>query len=656
MIAIDTETHLIPSEDKIRVAHAVPDMVCYTWASDEPRGEATSGLGMWDADQGSFLELLEEAAERGETLVFHNAKFDLAVLSKWFPDCRELLECAVGEGRVLDTRVLYALRYPLKDRPRSLAAVVQHLFRRRVDKGAVRTSFRRGQTLTEQQRQYAIDDTYWTLMVAKRLLEIPLGGLARPEPEHEFVIEAQPLYNGPPPDVLYSQAAAYLAWYLEPEGLKVNRPEVEARYRELSEEEDRLSLELYEAGLVRAVREKGAPVRQDRTEQVGNSPWRVAWRSPLRLTRVRGSRARGYTLEETAGRWQLDTAELRRRFVEAAKALGFEPPVTPSGTVSMEYDFWKEYKADLEEPLQRYLELTKVRKYRSAFVGPLYDQNPAKVYPHYLIPGAETGRWACFKPNIQQQPKKLRPMYGGRMVGADYKSLECYTLAHAMASLGIRGAMLEALEKEDLHSFVAQQCGVSRQEAKIATFGLGGGMGFNRFYKYMRYQCGLNVTYSQACEVRMKWLMFFRDVSAYLELFQLNHYSLCPTWCSKETWLRDLGFDLDEGWPSNFELSQKLGGRITCVLPSGRVVPRRTYSQAANLFFQGTGADVMTLAFVRMCQNRLSPLAVVHDSAYVSDSDQSPAMAREMASALASVCPTLGTVPVPEPEERATFF
>jgi hypothetical protein len=243
---------------------------------------------------------------------------------------------------------------------------------------------------------------------------------------------------------------------------------------------------------------------------------------------------------------------------------------------------------------------------------------------------------------MTQQPKKLRPMYGKKMVGADYKSLECFTLAHAMAALGIRGSMLKALGEGDLHTFVAEQCGVARQEAKVATFGLGGGMGFNRFYKYMRYQCGLDVTYDQACQVRMKWLMFFRDVGQYLDLFRLNHYDLCPTYCSKRTWLRDLGFDTESTWPSNFELSRALGGRITCVL---------------NIFFQGTGADVMTQAFVDLCRARVRTLAVVHDSAYIYDLEDRTALSEYMHRALVKVCPSVSEVsPVPEWEQKSTFF
>jgi hypothetical protein len=173
----------------------------------------------------------------------------------------------------------------------------------------------------------------------------------------------------------------------------------------------------------------------------------------------------------------------------------------------------------------------------------------------------------------------------------------------------------------------------------------------------MRYQNGLDVTYDQACDVRTKWLRYFTDVRSYLDLFNYDYFKLCPEWCSSKTWLDDLGFDLSEGWPSSFDLSRKLGGKITCVLPSGRVIPQRTFSQAANIFFQGTGADVMTQAFVDMCRARLPVSAVVHDAAYTADLTQGPALTDCMHEALVKVCPTVETfAPRPVPEIRPTFF
>jgi hypothetical protein len=636
-------------------------MVCLTHAMRRsPTDHALDvGLQMWDYP-GLVPWLLKQMETH--TLVFHNARFDLAVLCKWAPELRVPLLAAVDRGDVLDTRVLFALRYPLQIE-RTLAKVVHMLFNEDLDKGQTRTSFRRHQALSQAQKTYAQADSQWTLLAAEKLLEIPYGGLVYREKEH--LVAAQSAYNGPPPDVLYSRAAAYLAWYLEPQGLSVDQTVVNELFAEYEHEEGQLCAELYHDGLMRMERAHGVvPYRSEHQTHTRDRRWNVAMTRPPVLQRFwKGE------VQEVAGRWVLNMAAVRDRFHAEAERLSLEMPLSPkTGLPSLEYDFWKEYRTELPEDLQRYLELSKRRKYLSSFLRPLRATNADRVYPSYLIPGAETGRWACAKPNIQQQPKKLRRMYNEAVVGADYKSLECYTLAHAMAALGIKGAMLAALKEKDLHTFVAGQVGTERQNAKPASFGLGGGMGAKRFFKYMRYQCGLDVSYEQACLVRMKWLSHFRDVVAYLELFKVDYYSMCPANTSVREWLTDLGFDLEDTWPGNFALSKRIGGHITCVLPSGRVIPKRTFSQAANVFFQGIGAEVMTLAFVKLCERRLPVCAVVHDSAYLaSGCDLHPATVKirenelsmqlesAMFEALAEVCPLVPT-PRPKAETASTFF
>lgn len=282
LIAIDTETHMLRPEGKVRSHHDVPDMVCLTYDTGLARD-----LIKWD-QPAAGKELRQLIGDK--TVVMHNAKFDLAVISKWRPDLKEYFMELVDEGRVLDTMVLYALRYPLKDRLRSLSAIVQHLFKKRLDKGAVRTSFRRDQPISNEAAEYAMADAKWTLHVAQRLLEIPLGGLARQE--QEFVVAAQPLYEGLPVDILYSSASAYLAWFLEPQGLPVNHQAVEEQYRQLESDENMLSERLYEVGLMRAVRTPGTPTKTN-TQSTKDRRWTILQRRPLILQRMAGSRNGG---------------------------------------------------------------------------------------------------------------------------------------------------------------------------------------------------------------------------------------------------------------------------------------------------------------------------------------------------------------------------
>jgi hypothetical protein len=80
------------------------------------------------------------------------------------------------------------------------------------------------------------------------------------------------------------------------------------------------------------------------------------------------------------------------------------------------------------------------------------------------------------------------------------------------------------------------------------------------------------------------------------------------------------------------------------------VLPERKYAAAANCFFQGTGADVITEAFNRCCAADLPVCAVVHDSITLEvpsregrggPSDLGPVLESIMADALVTVCPSV---------------
>jgi DNA polymerase I-like protein with 3'-5' exonuclease and polymerase domains len=96
-------------------------------------------------------------------------------------------------------------------------------------------------------------------------------------------------------------------------------------------------------------------------------------------------------------------------------------------------------------------------------------------------------------------------------------------------------------------------------------------------------------------------------------------------------------------------------GRIYKVgLADGRVLPRRTYTQAMNANFQGLGATVITLAYLNAECRGLPVTAVVHDSitCEVTEGETNVAshvLQQSMADALHDVCPD---VPVPELEVK----
>lgn len=283
------------------------------------------------------------------------------------------------------------------------------------------------------------------------------------------------------------------------------------------------------------------------------------------------------------------------------------------------------------------------------------------VCPNVFVPGAETGRWAASKPNIMQLPKRLRRLYiaprGSVFVAADFKSLELYTLAHTMAAMGIKGPLLSALQAGgDVHQATADAMSVSRQEAKVANFGLPGGLGAKKFGVYAR-GFGLNLTDDEAAELRRAWFAAYPDIKEWMEFFDFDPWEKKPKQLEPEDWLQSLGFDTEnETWPSPFRITRKLnrGAVFTVVLPSGRVVPQRHYAAACNFCFQGPGADVITHAFVYCVEAGLEPVAVVHDSLNVvcgAHPDcvkaNGEALVKCMQCALADCCPL---VPAPLPE------
>lgn len=323
-------------------------------------------------------------------------------------------------------------------------------------------------------------------------------------------------------------------------------------------------------------------------------------------------------------------------YAQEAERLGLTPPTTPTGQISLEYDYWKQYREDLPAGLQTHLSVGKARKLLSTYFGPLLraqlPDQPLVAYPSYGIGLTETARWSCWKPNFQNQPKAIRDMYlspyqGHVLVGADYSSLELYTLCQCMGAMGIKGPLYDALETEDVHRTTAglifgkepqDVTKEERQTAKVCNFGLPGGLGPKNFAKYAR-TWGLDWSADEARLVRDDWFEAYPDVSEYLQQFRIHPLDLRHHNQTRRQFLEQLGFDASR-WPSVWEIQDAMNeGKIyRCTLPSGRVVPNRRYAQALNLFFQGTGADVITLAYLEAERAGLSVCAVVHDSITVS--------------------------------------
>jgi len=686
--AIDTETEMIEGLGaKIRTRVHVPRLACVSYCN----GSVCDVTAVDTPEREHALRvLLTRILESDDDIAMHNAAFDVAVLARHFGN-HEGWRRAIAGGRVLDTRVLHTLRFPDLDGSRTLAACASGVLGVELEKGGVRTSFVPGKALTSEQAEYARMDARVTYDLAKTLLDTPYGGLS-PRPPHFRAFQIYAEETGTVnPDRLFSSAAAWMAFNLESVGLGVSPERLTELHDEYARREDEHLMVLREHGLAELVREPGAvpyiieyrgdPPPRKWTPDVLNNRMIRTWvvgrkkrkEHSVASLPVYGTQAVGAVVK-------IPQTKLREEFARAAGELGLQAaapgqvpvegqyPVSESGQLSLDAKFWKPYREELPPGLQEYLALGKVRKLLGTYFRPLRETGADRVYAHYMVAFAQTGRWSCYRPNLQNQPKKIRDLYvpaeGHVFVSADYKSLELYCACEAFHRLGLGGGPLRQVLDVggDVHRNTAallfrkpaeEVTDDERQTAKIANFSLLGGLGPKKFRR-MAIQAGLDWSLEQAADVRDRWFSAMTDCAEFLQLFRVDPWQAMPDGWRKDAWL-DLNGVPSDPWPSKWELQRGLadGAVYEVRLPSGRVVPNRRFSQAANCFFQGIGAEVITLAFNALCAAGLEVAAVVHDSVTL----QAPKERAQwtagkletiLAEAESAVCSCGVAIPVPE--------
>lgn len=626
LLALDTETELFPplGTDKVHMRYPCPPLVCVSAKGD---GNICGVYGTGDTQE--LRSLLLHAWDSGASLVFHNAAFDVGVLCK-YSNVGDLIMKFLRNQRILDTRVLYFLRYPdPPGRVCSLGELSEKYLSRKLDKGDTRLSFKRGQVLTDAQRQYALQDAVATYDLAKRFLGMGKGSQRQKPWNVQMHIATEQSAIGTDMDYVFSAAAAWKAFHLTSVGMELDLPNLARHHEALSAKVGALGVALHSRGLAEYVRCPGVKERAE--PGLAASHYSRRWEYDEAVGRL--VRARKGSVESIECRLKKNLRDIQDLAIEVEKDLEVRfPRSRKTGKISLKRDDWIDYIGTLPEELELFFEFEKQSKYLSTFTQPLVDSGARRVHSDYYIPGAATGRWSCTKPNLQQVWKGIRDIYrakeGHVLVSADYPTLELYTLAQTMHGMGIKGPLLDTLNaREDIHTKTAESIfgdASLRQGAKACNFGLPGGMGARRFAAHAK-TLGLEWDIEEAKSIRNRWLNHYWDVKQYLRGFDVNpwyFYRGPRDWQSKQSWLRTLGFKEDElDDLSSFDILQKVnGGRhYTVHLASGRVLPDRTYTMASNSFFQGLGADIITYAFVDLCERlvdrpEIRIVAVVHDS------------------------------------------
>lgn len=273
-----------------------------------------------------------------------------------------------------------------------------------------------------------------------------------------------------------------------------------------------------------------------------------------------------------------------------------------------------------EEVLQRHnhplakllLEYRGYEKIITAFGENLIAKiNPktGRIHPDYMQIGADTGRFACSNPNLQQIPTDLlfRQCFiaakGHKLVVADYSQIEL----RIMAELSKDPAFLKAFKEEvDLHALTASQMfGVPleqvtkkrRFQAKSINFGLMYGRGA----KSLAAQ--LEISEEEAQQLLQKYFSAYKKVKAWLDRTGREAvkkgYSL--TIAGRKRYYRDLNPE-DPG----YERQQAYVER-----------------QGKNTPIQGTSADMTKLAMVYIYERiktkgfDATPIHTIHDELVV---------------------------------------
>ncbi len=215
-----------------------------------------------------------------------------------------------------------------------------------------------------------------------------------------------------------------------------------------------------------------------------------------------------------------------------------------------------------------------------------YIELDGRVRCHLDPLATDSGRFACFRPNLQQIPgehtvpglrKCFRAAPGYRLVIADYAQIELRVAAHLAGCPVLRRVFVDG---RDPHRATASQLArkpeaeisdYERKLAKAVNFGFLFGMGAKRFRSYARQSYGLELDLRQAQESRDR---FF------------------ATYPGLQRWHRRVGQLAGPGNLRAVTVRTALGRRKHFAASSF------SFTAALNIPVQGTAADGFKLAMI----------------------------------------------------------
>ncbi len=284
-------------------------------------------------------------------------------------------------------------------------------------------------------------------------------------------------------------------------------------------------------------------------------------------------------------------------------------PRTEKGNISVVSKWLEEQEHPICKKIVEYRVLEKLSRDFCDNILTMQSKLPESkkgyIYPTFNILGADTGRFSCKGPNLQQIPNaKKHPEIGalirdayeadeGKFIAEiDYSAQEPRLQVHYASLIGAEGAdlLVEEYKKDpnlDLHTMVAKLTETSRNEAKTINLGLSYGMGVTKL------SASLKLSLMQAKEL----LKQFHAKLPYLK--ELN--DKCKDNLKKNKGIRTVGgrfLRLDKPWINPEDGEEK------------------TFEyKALNKLIQGSSADQMILALLELDKQGFDVIFSIHDAA-----------------------------------------
>lgn len=250
-------------------------------------------------------------------------------------------------------------------------------------------------------------------------------------------------------------------------------------------------------------------------------------------------------------------------------------------------EFRSEYKAQhtYVSPYIKPSYVPSMRMHKQPFIA-----QDGRIHANFRQLGAKTGRMSCSDPNLQNQPRddlrlryNMRAEPGMKLVTCDLSNVEM----RIFAAYAGEGALLNTInEGGDIHTLTAEMIGIrdrvraggyvesARQRGKTFNFSVVYGGGIRTIMKQQR--CSQD-------DAR-RYLQRYKD--AYPEVVRLQNRILYK--------LQDQGF-ISSLWGRRFRVDQ-----------------RDSY-KGVNYLVQGTAADLLKAALVRLHEEGVPVIGLVHD-------------------------------------------